>query len=114
MVYYISLYNFIQQADILCVATGVKHLVKGDWIKQDAVVIDIGISAENKNGKRKLYGDVEYAKVLNINFLLIKQAKDKCKLITPVPGGIGPLTIMMLIKNTIKAWKSNFLYENIV
>ncbi|VDK18866.1 unnamed protein product, partial [Anisakis simplex] len=78
------------QADILIVAIGKKQLVKGDWIKPGAVVIDCGINVEEVEGaKRKLYGDVD-----------LEGAKAVAGYITPVPGGVGPMTIAMLIKNT--------------
>lgn len=79
-----------KNADILISATGKKHLIKKDMIKKDSIVIDVGITRENG----KLYGDVDFEK-----------AKSKVSFITPVPGGVGPMTVTMLMKNTIKAFK---------
>ena len=76
-------------ADILVVAIGRAEFVKGDMIKPGAVVIDVGI---NRNDEGKLVGDVEYA-----------SASEVASYITPVPGGVGPMTITTLLKNTLKA-----------
>ena len=78
------------KADILVAAVGVPNLVKGDWVKKDAIVIDVGI---NKVGD-KIVGDVDFDNV-----------KDKVKAITPVPGGVGPMTIACLLKNTLECFK---------
>ncbi|MFD2178925.1 bifunctional 5,10-methylenetetrahydrofolate dehydrogenase/5,10-methenyltetrahydrofolate cyclohydrolase [Veronia pacifica] len=83
-----------QQADILVVAAGVPELVTDEWVKPGAVVIDVGINATEKGGKRKLVGDVNFYDVA-----------EKCRAITPVPGGVGPMTIASLIKNTLVAAK---------
>ena len=74
-----------QKADILVAAVGVANLVKGDWVKKDSIIIDVGI---NKVAD-KIVGDVDF-----------DQVKDKVKAITPVPGGVGPMTIACLLKNT--------------
>ena len=79
-----------QKADILVVAVGVANLVKGDWVKKDSIIIDVGI---NKVGD-KLVGDVDFESV-----------KDRAKAITPVPGGVGPMTIACLLKNTLECFK---------
>lgn len=77
-------------ADILIAAAGQDRFIKGDWIKPGAVVIDCGINVhELPDGKRKLYGDVDY-----------EQAKEVASHITPVPGGVGPLTVACLVRNT--------------
>ncbi|MFH1612591.1 MAG: bifunctional 5,10-methylenetetrahydrofolate dehydrogenase/5,10-methenyltetrahydrofolate cyclohydrolase [bacterium] len=76
----------IKRADILVVSVGKPNLVKGEWIKPESIVIDVGI---NRVGD-KIVGDVEF-----------EVAKEKASFITPVPGGVGPLTVMMLIKNII-------------
>lgn len=82
-----------QTADILVVATGVPHLVKGDWIKEGATVIDVGITrVPTDDGKTKLIGDVDF-----------NAAKEKAAFITPVPGGVGPMTIACLLQNTLTA-----------
>ena len=77
-------------ADILVAAVGVANLVKSDWVKKDVIVIDVGI---NKIGD-KIVGDVEFNSV-----------KEKAKAITPVPGGVGPMTIACLLKNTLECFK---------
>ena len=79
-----------QKADILVVAVGVANLVKGDWVKKDSIIIDVGI---NKVAD-KIVGDVDFDLV-----------KDKVKAITPVPGGVGPMTIACLLKNTLECFK---------
>ncbi|MFL2889965.1 MAG: bifunctional 5,10-methylenetetrahydrofolate dehydrogenase/5,10-methenyltetrahydrofolate cyclohydrolase [Pelagibacteraceae bacterium] len=79
-----------QKADILVAAVGVANLVKSDWVKRDSIVIDVGI---NKVGD-KVVGDVKFDEV-----------KDKVKAITPVPGGVGPMTIACLLKNTLECFK---------
>ena len=80
--------EIVSEADILVVATGVAELVKGDWIKEEAVVIDVGIS--RKDGS--LCGDVEF-----------DAARPRARWITPVPGGVGPMTVATLLANTIRA-----------
>lgn len=81
-----------QQADILISATGHANLITADYIKKEATVIDVGISRINN----KIVGDVDYANVAS-----------KCRYITPVPGGVGPMTIAMLIENVYKAGEKN-------
>ncbi len=79
----------IAEADILIAAVGSKEFVKGQHLKKGAVVIDVGINADEIEGKRKLFGDVEF-----------NSAEQKAALITPVPGGVGPMTVAMLLQNT--------------
>ncbi len=79
-------------ADIICVGVGVVNLIKEDMVKEDAIIIDIGI---NRLENGKLVGDVDYEAVAS-----------KCSYITPVPGGVGPMTIAMLLENTIKSAKN--------
>jgi len=78
-------------ADIVVIAVGVPFLLKGDMVKDGAVVIDVGI---NRLDTGKLVGDADF-----------ESLKEKCSHLTPVPGGVGPMTIAMLLKNTIKAAK---------
>jgi methylenetetrahydrofolate dehydrogenase (NADP+)/methenyltetrahydrofolate cyclohydrolase len=78
-----------KNADILIVAVGKKHLIKDTMVKKDAIVIDVGINKEDG----KLYGDVDFDKV-----------KEKAERITPVPGGVGPMTVAMLMENVVKAY----------
>lgn len=85
-----------RRADILIVATGRPKAITADMVKADAVVIDVGVNqiGTAKNGKRILVGDVDFDTV-----------KEKASMITPVPGGVGPMTITMLMLNTLKAAK---------
>ncbi|QJG67230.1 bifunctional 5,10-methylenetetrahydrofolate dehydrogenase/5,10-methenyltetrahydrofolate cyclohydrolase [Mycoplasma phocoenae] len=80
----------LAQHDILIVATGVKHLIKNKDVKQDAIVIDVGIHRDKNN---KITGDCDFDDI-----------KDKCLAITPVPGGVGPMTVVCLVLNLIKAY----------
>jgi methylenetetrahydrofolate dehydrogenase (NADP+)/methenyltetrahydrofolate cyclohydrolase len=80
-------------ADILLVGVGVINLIKEDMVKDDVIIIDIGI---NRAENGKLVGDVDFANV-----------SKKCSYITPVPGGVGPMTIAMLLSNTLKAAKAH-------
>ena len=79
-------------ADIICVGVGVPNLIKEDMVKDGAIIVDIGI---NRLSDGKLVGDVDY-----------KNVASKCSYITPVPGGVGPMTIAMLLVNTIKSAKN--------
>jgi methylenetetrahydrofolate dehydrogenase (NADP+)/methenyltetrahydrofolate cyclohydrolase len=91
-----NLPQICQQADILIAAVGRAEFVQADWVKKGATVIDVGINRveDAVTGKMKLVGDVDYAAVSNI-----------CGAITPVPGGVGPMTIACLLKNTLEAAK---------
>jgi len=84
-----DLESFVRQADILVVAVGRPGLVKGDWIKPGAVVIDVGI---NRLDDGRLVGDVDF-----------DAAAKQASWITPVPGGVGPMTVATLIENTLEA-----------
>ncbi len=86
-----DLQNECLKADILVAAVGVPNLIKKDWVKKNAIVIDVGI---NKVGE-KIVGDVNF-----------DELKDNVKAITPVPGGVGPMTIACLLKNTLKCFKA--------
>ncbi|MGB7911200.1 MAG: tetrahydrofolate dehydrogenase/cyclohydrolase catalytic domain-containing protein [Desulfobaccales bacterium] len=86
-----------RRADILIVAAGVPRYVQGDWVKEGACVIDVGVNrvgVSEKTGKAILVGDVDFDSV-----------SQKAAYITPVPGGVGPMTITMLMKNTVMAAK---------
>ena len=88
-----DLASVCRQADILVVSTGRPEMVRGDWVRPDAVVIDVGINrVESADGKRHLVGDVEFA-----------AARKHARAITPVPGGVGPMTIACLLRNTVAA-----------
>ena len=80
---------YVAQADLLIVAVGVSELIKGDWIKEGAIVVDVG---NNRLPNGKIVGDVEFA-----------VAKQHASWITPVPGGVGPMTVATLMQNTLLA-----------
>lgn len=84
------LQEHVQRADILIVAVGKPALIKGEWIKKGAIVIDVGI---NRVGER-IVGDVDF-----------EGAQKRAAYITPVPGGVGPVTVVMLMRNAIEAYK---------
>ena len=84
-----NLSEMTRQGDIIVAAIGVANFIKADMVKKDAVVIDVGI---NRNDEGKLCGDVDFAEVSKI-----------ASYITPVPGGVGPMTRAILLKNTVKA-----------
>ncbi len=88
-----DLRQYTSMADILVVATGKPNMITGDMIKSGAVVVDVGI---NRLPDGKLVGDVEF-----------ESAKQKASYITPVPGGVGPMTITMLLANTVQAAERN-------
>ena len=78
------------EADIIIAAVGIPKLVKGDWVKKDSIIIDVGINKTDEG----IVGDVDFEEV-----------SKKAKALTPVPGGVGPMTIACLIKNTIDCFK---------
>jgi methylenetetrahydrofolate dehydrogenase (NADP+)/methenyltetrahydrofolate cyclohydrolase len=85
----VDLERRVNDADILIAATGVPKMIKGEWIKEGAVVIDVGV---NRLEDGSLVGDVDF-----------DAARERASLITPVPGGVGPMTIAMLMRNTLDA-----------
>ena len=91
-----------RNADILIAAVGRPEMIKGDWVKNGAIVIDVGINRisiqEQGENKTKLVGDVAY-----------NEAEKKASAITPVPGGVGPMTIACLLRNTTIAYKNKKL-----
>ena len=91
-----------KRADILIVATGYPKTVTGDMVKEGVVVIDVGVNRIGKTseGKAILVGDVDFESV-----------KEKAAAITPVPGGVGPMTIVMLMKNTVEAARNTILED---
>ena len=95
-----DLANVCKNTDILIAAVGKPKMIQGDWIKKGAIVIDVGINRiqvkENGEIKNKLVGDVDYA-----------EAEKNALAITPVPGGVGPMTIACLLRNTTIAFKNN-------
>ena len=89
-----NLQNECLKADILVAAAGVPNLVKRDWVKEDVIVIDVGINKVGDN----IIGDVNF-----------DDLKSKVKAITPVPGGVGPMTIACLLKNTLECFKARLI-----
>ncbi len=92
-VYTDNLKKFTLDADILIVATGVKHLIKADMVKEGAVIFDVGITEE----EGKVYGDVDFDNVIK-----------KASLITPVPGGVGPMTISILMQHALMSARNGY------
>ncbi|WP_371226144.1 bifunctional methylenetetrahydrofolate dehydrogenase/methenyltetrahydrofolate cyclohydrolase FolD [Roseovarius sp. 2305UL8-3] len=84
--------DVVRRADIVVAAVGRPEMVPGDWIKEGATVIDVGINRIERDGKNKLVGDVDFA-----------SASERAGAITPVPGGVGPMTIACLLANTVTA-----------
>jgi methylenetetrahydrofolate dehydrogenase (NADP+) / methenyltetrahydrofolate cyclohydrolase len=90
-----NLAEIIRSADILVAAVGRPHLITQDMVKPQAVVVDVGINRiTDPDGKSRLVGDVDFANVRNV-----------AEYITPVPGGIGPMTVAMLLANTVLSYK---------
>ncbi len=83
----------LEQADLVVVAAGVPGLIKGEWLKPGVVVIDVGI---NRLEDGRLVGDVEF-----------DSAYERASAITPVPGGVGPMTIACLLQNTLEACEAS-------
>jgi methylenetetrahydrofolate dehydrogenase (NADP+)/methenyltetrahydrofolate cyclohydrolase len=84
-----DLEGHVRQADLVVVAVGKPNFIPGNWVKEGAVVVDVGI---NRLDSGKLVGDVDY-----------DNAKERASFITPVPGGVGPMTVASLIENTMLA-----------
>jgi methylenetetrahydrofolate dehydrogenase (NADP+)/methenyltetrahydrofolate cyclohydrolase len=85
-----------READVLVAAVGKAEMIRGEWVREGAVVIDVGINrVETGEGKTRLVGDVAF-----------DEAKERAGAITPVPGGVGPMTIAMLLQNTLNAAKA--------
>ena len=103
-----NLPELVKTADIVVAAVGRPEMIRGDWIKKDATVIDVGINRvpapEKGEGKTKLVGDVAF-----------NEAIENARAITPVPGGVGPMTIAMLMANTLDAAKRSVnIFENTI
>ena len=90
-----DLESHVRQADILVVAVGKPEFIPGEWIKEGAIVIDVGI---NRGVDGKLKGDVDFA-----------VAAERADFITPVPGGVGPMTVAMLMQNTLQAYEQHIV-----
>lgn len=104
--------EYVRQADIFIAAVGQPGFFKGSWFKEGAIAIDVGInevvanaddtmsssSHESQASKKKIVGDIEF-----------ESAIERCSFITPVPGGVGPMTIAMLMNNLVESWEmTNF------
>lgn len=87
-----NLPDYCRRAELMCVAIGCAEFIRGDWIKPGATVIDVGINRVTENGKAKIVGDVNFAEAVKV-----------AGAITPVPGGVGPMTIVCLLVNTLRA-----------
>ena len=87
-----NLPDLCRRAELLCVAIGSPEFIRGDWIRPGATVIDVGINRVVRDGKSRIVGDVNYA-----------EAREVAGAITPVPGGVGPMTIVCLLVNTLRA-----------
>ena len=92
--------SLVKQADVVIAAVGIPEMVKGDWIKKDAIVIDVGINRIEKDGKKLLVGDVNF-----------DECEEHSSKITPVPGGVGPMTIACLLLNTLLTSYNQFNME---
>ena len=90
-----NLKEILKSGDILIIAAGNPHMIGPDMVKEHAIVIDVGINKleDVELEKTKIVGDVDFEKV-----------KKRCSFISPVPGGVGPMTIAMLLENTVKAY----------
>ena len=84
-----------KDADIIVVAVGIPKMINKNWVNKNSVVIDVGINRIEENGSKKIVGDADFENIKNEVFA-----------ITPVPGGVGPMTIACLLKNTLKAYKN--------
>ncbi|KGQ36971.1 bifunctional methylenetetrahydrofolate dehydrogenase/methenyltetrahydrofolate cyclohydrolase FolD [Gallibacterium genomosp. 1] len=93
-----NLQELVAQADILIVAVGKPHLIPGEWVKPGAIVIDVGI---NRVADKKVIGDIGF-----------EAAQQRASFITPVPGGVGPMTVAMLMVNTFSAYKNHLNIAN--
>ena len=89
-----------KEADIIVAAVGIAEMVKKNWVKKNAIIIDVGINRIEKDNKKILVGDVDYEDCIDV-----------CEKITPVPGGVGPMTIACLLLNTLMASYPQFNLE---
>jgi len=92
-----TLESHVKRADVVVVAVGRASVIPGNWIKEGAIVVDVGINTVNGN----IVGDVEFDK-----------AKARASYITPVPGGVGPVTVVMLMRNGLEAFKAQTIKES--
>ena len=101
----LNIADLCKRADIVIAAVGIAEMVRGDWIKDGGIVIDVGINRIN----RKINGEIIPKLVGDVNFQEIKQ---KASALTPVPGGVGPMTIACLLRNTTIAFKKSIITKN--
>ena len=94
----LNIEDLCKRADIVIAAVGIAEMVRGDWIKDGGIVIDVGINRINK----KINGEIITKLVGDVNF---HEIKEKAYALTPVPGGVGPMTIVSLLKNTFLSYK---------
>lgn len=99
----INLYSITSRCDVVIIATGLPRFFTSEYFNDNAVIIDVGINKVTQDGTIKIVGDVDFDSVIS-----------KVKYITPVPGGVGPMTVACLLKNTIKAFciQNKISYEN--
>ncbi|PJD94286.1 MAG: bifunctional methylenetetrahydrofolate dehydrogenase/methenyltetrahydrofolate cyclohydrolase FolD [Legionella sp.] len=88
-----NLETYVRQADLIVSATGVSNLVDSDWLQPNQIIIDVGI---HRTAANTIQGDIHFS-----------TAQDQVAWITPVPGGVGPMTVTMLLENTIRCWMNN-------
>ncbi len=94
--------KLVKTADIIIAAVGIPEMVKGQWVKKDAIVIDVGINRIERDGKKILVGDVDFA-----------ECYESSLKITPVPGGVGPMTIACLLLNTLMTSYEQFQIKSV-
>ena len=101
----LNIADLCKRADIVIAAVGIAEMVRGDWIKDGGIVIDVGINRINK----KINGEIIAKLVGDVNF---HEIKEKASALTPVPGGVGPMTIACLLRNTTIAFKKSIITKN--
>ena len=97
-----NIQDYVRQADIFISACGCPNYFKGEWFREGTIAIDVGINEmydessddSNNSSKRRIVGDIEFVKAI-----------ERCSFITPVPGGVGPMTIAMLMNNLVESWE---------
>jgi len=94
--------KLVKTADIIIAAVGIPEMVKGQWVKKGAIVIDVGINRIERDGKKILVGDVDF-----------EECYENSSKITPVPGGVGPMTIACLLLNTLMTSYEQFRIKSV-
>jgi len=95
------LQDTVSNADIIIAACGVPGIVRSSWIKPNAIVIDVGINFVERGEK----GTPEYETLMTGDVELNEETLQKCAKVTPVPGGVGPMTVTMLMSNLVESWE---------